>query len=297
MMSLDKPTIHNLISNFSNTNSNDEHHEPRIELNRANVFSAAGTYKYSSSDDIIIIIFDAVRSLKWTTNGSEVQNTTCAAGTIFYVPANVQLTLEFPDPTERLYLYLNTMEQDAQLVSANNAPYRTAQKLHCKDVLTIAKIIRTQLQKDVRSDDIYLGALFTVVANLIKSVLITTNIDQNSTGLNHYAAHHIENFLKQNFHRPISVPEMADLLGISTGHFATSFRQTFGQSPHQFLLGLKLDEAQRCLLESNRPIQRIAADLGFSSQSHLTTALRKYRQATPGELRRRRHLNGAYKPN
>ncbi|ERL99619.1 hypothetical protein Q644_09955, partial [Brucella intermedia 229E] len=87
--------------------------------------------------------------------------------------------------------------------------------------------------------------------------------------------------------QPVSVRDMADLVGISAGHFSTSFRNSFGQTPHQYLMGgLKLDEAERLLKKTSMSIRDIARHLSFSSQSHLTTALRKYRQLTPGELRR-----------
>jgi len=40
-------------------------------------------------------------------------------------------------------------------------------------------------------------------------------------------------------------------------------------------------------METDLPISEIAARLSFSSQSHLNTALKKYRKLTPGEIRRR----------
>jgi AraC family transcriptional regulator len=53
---------------------------------------------------------------------------------------------------------------------------------------------------------------------------------------------------------------------------------------------LRLDDAERCLKETDMSFYSIAQRLKFSSQSHLTSALRKYRQRTPGEIRsKRRH--------
>ncbi|KXF78465.1 hypothetical protein ATN84_01320 [Paramesorhizobium deserti] len=90
---------------------------------------------------------------------------------------------------------------------------------------------------------------------------------------------------------------MAAQVGISPGHFLTSFRESFGQTPHQYLLTLRLNEAEKQLRESDTPLSSIAEMIGFSSQSHMTTALKKNKFATPGEIRRRRLFAKPVVPN
>jgi AraC family transcriptional regulator len=66
------------------------------------------------------------------------------------------------------------------------------------------------------------------------------------------------------------------------------FTKTFGQSPHQYLLNLRLASAERLLVESDLPIPEIAYASGFASQSHLTESMRKNKQTTPAKIRRGR---------
>jgi AraC family transcriptional regulator len=48
---------------------------------------------------------------------------------------------------------------------------------------------------------------------------------------------------------------------------------------------LRLATAERLLIESDLPITRIADLSGFSSQSHLTSAMRRHRNVTPMQIR------------
>ena len=63
-------------------------------------------------------------------------------------------------------------------------------------------------------------------------------------------------------------------------------KDSLGLTPHQYLLKARLDHASRLLRSSSLPLVRIAEECGFSSQSALTTAMRRYLGLTPKGLRR-----------
>lgn len=92
---------------------------------------------------------------------------------------------------------------------------------------------------------------------------------------------HIEN----NLARRITVAELAQVVCLSPSHFHVQFKDSVGLTPHQYLLKSRLDRAARLLRESPLPLVRIAEECGFSSQSALTTATRRYLGLTPKRLR------------
>ncbi|WP_254634136.1 helix-turn-helix domain-containing protein [Mesorhizobium sp. GbtcB19] len=104
-------------------------------------------------------------------------------------------------------------------------------------------------------------------------------------GLSARHTHQIQQFLKENFSRKLSLAEMAAVCDLSPYHFARAFSKTFGVSPHQYVLVLRLDLAEKLLADSRMSITDIADLTGFSSQSHFTTMMRKYRHATPQQVR------------
>ncbi|SDN94800.1 AraC family transcriptional regulator [Pseudomonas jinjuensis] len=89
-----------------------------------------------------------------------------------------------------------------------------------------------------------------------------------------------------NLARRITVAELAQVACLSPSHFHAQFKDTVGLTPHQYLLKLRLDNAARLLRESDLPLVRVAGECGFSSQSALTTAMRRYLGLTPKSLRR-----------
>ncbi|CAE6904616.1 Transcriptional regulator, AraC family [Pseudomonas marincola] len=95
----------------------------------------------------------------------------------------------------------------------------------------------------------------------------------------------IDAYISTHLARRISVAELAQVACLSPSHFHVQFKDAVGMSPHQYLLKNRLDRAARLLRSSNLPLIRIAEECGFSSQSALTTAMRRYMGLTPKRLR------------
>ncbi|CAN7457666.1 helix-turn-helix domain-containing protein [Brucella pseudogrignonensis] len=251
-----------------------------------------GVRRYVSKYALIIILLESVRNLKWKVADNHELTANCIAGTIFFVPAETELTFSWPDSVEYLLVTIpETNHSISDLAKASAESVKTRGEIvsfSSKPCLQISQLVVGCLRDAHDSDESYLSALHSVVIHiLLRSEDFVGRPGPSLVGLSAYATRQIESYLAENFNRPLSVPDMAVTLGISAGHFATCFRESFGQTPHQYLMNLRLNKAERLLKETEIPINAIAAQLSFSSQSHLTTALRKYRQLTPGEIRRR----------
>ena len=95
----------------------------------------------------------------------------------------------------------------------------------------------------------------------------------------------LDAYILEHLVRRISVAELANVACLSPSHFHAQFKDNVGLTPHQYLLKARLDRASRLLQSSPLPLVRIAEECGFSSQSALTTALRRYLGLTPKRLR------------
>lgn len=85
----------------------------------------------------------------------------------------------------------------------------------------------------------------------------------------------------------ISLVRIANEIGLSAHHFSRLFKATFLTTPHDFVLTLRIDAAERALrLSAEASISEVAMACGFSSQSHLTQAMRKRRGVTPMSVRK-----------
>ncbi|WP_017937721.1 helix-turn-helix domain-containing protein [Zestomonas thermotolerans] len=95
----------------------------------------------------------------------------------------------------------------------------------------------------------------------------------------------LDAYIVQHLSRRISVAELASVVCLSPSHFHAQFKDSVGLTPHQYLLKTRLDHASRLLRETQLPLVRIAEECGFSSQSALTTSMRRYLGLTPKRLR------------
>jgi AraC family transcriptional regulator len=86
----------------------------------------------------------------------------------------------------------------------------------------------------------------------------------------------------------LSLEMLAQRVGFSPYHFARLFRQTTGESPHQFVLRKRLEVAARLLKETDLPLALVASEVGIPNQSHFTQAFKRRLGMTPLVYRQER---------
>jgi AraC-like DNA-binding protein len=84
---------------------------------------------------------------------------------------------------------------------------------------------------------------------------------------------------------PIRVVDMARAAGLSPAHFSREFRQTFGETPHQYLLTRRLERAAALLRSTDRTVTDICLLVGLESVGSFTTSFRRMFGKTPTAYR------------
>jgi AraC family transcriptional regulator len=83
----------------------------------------------------------------------------------------------------------------------------------------------------------------------------------------------------------LSLEELADAAGVSITHFSRMFRESTGQSPHQFVLHRKVDRAKELLRAAEMRVLDVAVACGFKNQQHFARVFRRVCGASPTEYR------------
>ncbi|HBX41361.1 MAG TPA: AraC family transcriptional regulator, partial [Marinobacter adhaerens] len=94
----------------------------------------------------------------------------------------------------------------------------------------------------------------------------------------------VRRYILKNLHKKITHEDMAGEACLSVSRFHEVFKELAGITPHQFLLQTRLDQAATLLSKTTLTVSEISYRTGFSSQSALTNALRKYKGTTPSRL-------------
>ncbi|MEM8851304.1 MAG: AraC family transcriptional regulator [Pseudomonadota bacterium] len=95
----------------------------------------------------------------------------------------------------------------------------------------------------------------------------------------------VEDHVRAHLDTNISLAEVAALSNRPVHGFCRAFKAASGESFHRFALNLRLQEAQRLLIRTEMPLAEIAFATGFSSQSHMTSTMKRSWGVTPGRLR------------
>jgi transcriptional regulator GlxA family with amidase domain len=98
------------------------------------------------------------------------------------------------------------------------------------------------------------------------------------------AIYWITSYISFYFSEPISIEDMAKRAGISASRFQVVFKQSFGRSPHQYLLKVRIEHAQE-LLKTFHSIQLVSEYCGFSDVHHFSNAFKKATGFSPAKYR------------
>lgn len=102
------------------------------------------------------------------------------------------------------------------------------------------------------------------------------------------AQDHVEatkSFLANRFRGQLSLAEISRSIGLSPFHLTRLFKAATGTSLYRYVIHLRLAEALDRLAEPRIDLSALALDLGFSHQSHFTSAFRHHYARTPGQVR------------
>lgn len=109
----------------------------------------------------------------------------------------------------------------------------------------------------------------------------TTNIRQEDI----VRLQSVLDYIRENYMHPVQVEKMAKMCNMSYSYFSRFFRHCMGQTFSDYLLYVRLMEAEKLLFTSSRSISQIALDTGFSTPSYFITQFKKHRHTTPKQLK------------
>lgn len=91
-------------------------------------------------------------------------------------------------------------------------------------------------------------------------------------------------FITQQFSNDISLMDIANYCHVSPFHFSRIFKTFTSCSPHQFLLSIRLKNAELLLRNTSLPVADVAFSSGFNSIQYFTTAFSQKYHCPPAKF-------------
>lgn len=92
-------------------------------------------------------------------------------------------------------------------------------------------------------------------------------------------------FIRANLAADLSLEQLAHVSGVSASQFGRAFRAQTGQTPHHYLVKVRVEAACGLLEHTALSVIEVALQCGFSQPSHFATTFRHVVGMTPREYR------------
>lgn len=221
------------------------------------------------------------------------------AGAIEIVPARAELFARWTSTKENLLVAIaperlrRMAESEFQSADFELQPAKVGfvdEKAHL-----LADMIRGEFRSGGPVNELYLDALIIAFSTHILrsfSSLGTRPRHVHRGGLRPSVWNRLNDYIHAGIAGNLSAEELAHVAGLSPSQFARAFRETTGQSPHRYVLSVRLAHAERMIASTDMPLPMIAARSGFASHSHMSATIRRFWSTTPNNLRQANKRHG-----
>jgi AraC family transcriptional regulator len=201
---------------------------------------------------------------------------TVPAGGLFVHPAGQDLTVELGGGLNTVHVYLADEAFGPEQVRLHEE-VGAVDPLVEQLMLALDGVLR-DWEPSART---YVDHLTTLLA----SHLARRRQPLPAVGLTERQLAAVRELIEDRIAEPLPLADLADAAALSVSQFVRLFKASTGDTPHRYLVGLRVRHAQRLLRTSTLPIADIAVRCGFSHQEHLTRVMRSRLGTTPGAVR------------
>ena len=109
---------------------------------------------------------------------------------------------------------------------------------------------------------------------------------------NEYLDHEMENavtFFSENYNQNINIDDYAASRGMSVSWFIRNFKKYTGSTPMQFIVGIRINNAQMLLETTTYSINEISKIVGYDNQLYFSRLFHKLKGYSPREYRKIRN--------
>jgi AraC family transcriptional regulator len=156
------------------------------------------------------------------------------------------------------------------------------------NVVELLEVAHEAFERDREAAKASISQAACILRSELQRQEAVTKFDGGAGKLAGWQVLRLRAYVEAHLGEPIQVKDLSDVARRSTAHFCRAFKRTFGQTPHAYVTGCRLQRAKSLMLDSEEPLSVIALICGFTDQAHLSKLFRQHTGETPGAWRRRR---------
>jgi AraC-like DNA-binding protein len=121
-------------------------------------------------------------------------------------------------------------------------------------------------------------------ASSLEAVVIVERVAHG--GLAGWQQKRLVEYVAERLDKRISLTDLANVAKLSPYHFARAFKQSFGETPHRYVMSRRIERAKALLVNPAMSVTDIAIAVGFDDPTSFASAFRRSAGTTPTNYRR-----------
>jgi len=157
--------------------------------------------------------------------------------------------------------------------------------------VTLLKLLHAagrEVKRDKERAENLIGRASAFLQAEIDRSLPETSNDTATGGLPAWRIRRVRLYIEEHLHEPIRLEALSAEAKFSVTHFSRSFKRSFGETPHSYIMQRRLEHARHLMLMTEESLSEIALTCGFADQSHLNRSFRQSIKQSPAAWRRQR---------
>jgi AraC-like DNA-binding protein len=96
---------------------------------------------------------------------------------------------------------------------------------------------------------------------------------------------YVASFIRENYHRKLTLTEMASIVNLSPWRLCHLFKESIQTSPQRFLTRVRLEKARELLATEFLTVKEVMNQVGMSDASSFARSFKSAYGVTPGKYR------------
>jgi len=208
-------------------------------------------------------------------------------GQILFIPSDCPHSLSMAEDSSRLLflfepLMIMSMRDMSRLIPLWNQPIYLNENNVLREKITalMMKVNEIYNAHETMWNSMCYSYLMQIYALLGQYYIDRIN-PQSETATNSEIINSAIDYIKHNYMKKITLDDISDFVGFSRHYFSRIFKHYTGMSFLNYLCRCRLSAAEEQLINSERSIQMIAFDCGFTSVTTFNRIFREQKKCTP----------------
>jgi AraC family transcriptional regulator len=216
------------------------------------------------------------------------RRTTLAPGETWFCPAGESFSHRVAVPA-RFALVTMAPSKLVRIFEDDKIELRRTYAVGAPQLEHLVRALAAEADRGGPSGSMFVDSVTTALASQIVACFGASATPRTDTGgLSKKSLRRVLQEIDARLADGVTVERLALTAGLGPAQFARAFKQATRESPHQFVIRRRLEEAKQALELRDPDILNVALRFGFSDQAHFTRLFKRQFGVPPGRFVRER---------